>query len=98
MAFNRWDPPPRPAFHDRAFVRAEMAPWGRGWHALSRSARQTFLRLKAARHPGTTPPRNPVGKLPIAPLEELEAAGFVRLEGGGAGRNAVVAEDASDFA
>src|SRR5262245_57716643 len=98
MAFNRWDPPPRPAFHDRAFVRAEMAPWDQRWHGRSRPARQTFLRLKVARHPGTTPPRNPVGKLPIAPLEELEAAGLVRLEGAGAGRNAAVPEAAYDFA
>src|SRR4051812_3757189 len=62
---------PRPAYHDRAFVRAQLAPWDERWQALGRAARQTFLRLKVARRPGTSPPRNPLSSLPVEPLEEL---------------------------
>jgi hypothetical protein len=80
MLSNWWDRD-RPAFHDRAFRRAELPAWDARWHTLSAAARKGLLdNIKATRqHSRTRTSQPPVSadRFPAAALEELTAAGFV---------------------
>ena len=70
-------------FHERAFRRADLAAWDAKWHTLTPQARSIFVdTLKGpARNQADHAPTYSVAKdrLPPDALDELIAAGFVKL-------------------
>jgi hypothetical protein len=82
MLYNWWDRD-RPAFHDRAFRRAELPAWDARWHTLSVAARKEFLaNIKTSRPYNrfqTDQPPVSAERFSASVLEELIAAGFVSV-------------------
>jgi hypothetical protein len=105
MFQNWWDRDRnRPAFHDRAFRRAELPAWDARWQTLSTAARKEFLQnLKTTRQYSRTRTSQPpvsAERFSAAALEELIAAGFVTVRdpiGREKARQAALVDGAVDF-
>lgn len=87
--------------HEKAWKRSEATKWDARWHALSPRARQAFLtEVKPANKEGSaTVPSTLAERIPPGILDELTAAGLVRVEPA-AGKKAakvVALSDAYDF-
>ena len=84
--FNTWGRAKKgdaPAMHERAFRRRGLAAWDARWHELTPEARSYFVnevkgpaRNQADHAPTYSVPRE---KFPPHVLEELTAAGFVKV-------------------
>ena len=70
--------------HDKAWNRTKATAWDAKWQALSHQARLAYLnQIKAPTKEGSyTQPSTPADKVPAGPLQELVAAGFVKVEPG----------------
>jgi hypothetical protein len=82
--FNQFWQKPRDAGaeHDKAWKRTRALAWDEKWHALSRQARDAYLnQIKPPTKEGSyTQSSTMVEKVPAEALNELVAAGFVRVD------------------
>ncbi len=72
------------AEHEKAWRRSKATAWDEKWQALSAEARLAYLtQIKTPNKEGSyTQPSTPADKIPPKVLEELVAAGFVKVEPG----------------
>ena len=70
------------ADHEKGWRRAQATAWDEKWQALSIAARQAYLtEIKAPVKEGSyTQPSTPADKIPARVVEELTAAGFIKVE------------------
>ena len=95
-----WDKPADPrSEHQKSWRREKATAWDEKWQALSAEARNAYLfQVKAPTKEGSyTQPSTLADKIPAGVLEELTAAGFVKVEPGFGRRSAKVIALASAY-